>query len=82
MSSVLAQLQADMSYHMDKIKRMFKPGAKITVVVRNPALPDADVVMGDDDLDKAIEAIRESQKREPTFRPPASPAPPSPTSPA
>lgn len=81
-SVALRQLQDDMSYHMDAILRMFKPGAKITVVVRNPGHGDADVVIGSDDLDETIGAIQRMKERKPTFEPPASPAPTLPTTPA
>lgn len=67
-SRKLLTLQEQMSDHMDALLRCFKPGAVITVVVRNPGYGDADVVIGNDDLDKAIEAIAEMKKRPPTFQ--------------
>jgi len=66
-SPKLVSLQETMSDHMYAILRCFKPGATITVVVRNPAYGDADVVIGNDDLDKAIEAITTLKARNPTF---------------
>lgn len=67
MTDKLILLRERMSDHMDAILRMFKPGAKITVVVRNPGHGDADVVIGDDDLDDAIAAIQRSKARRPDF---------------
>jgi hypothetical protein len=64
----LVAVQEEMSNHMDAIVRLFKPGAKITVVVRNPGYGDADVVIGSDDLDQAVQAIERMKKRAPTFR--------------
>jgi hypothetical protein len=67
-SKKLIAVQYEMSNHMDAMLRLFKAGAKITVVVRNPGFEDADVVIGSDDLDEAIAAIERMKKREPTFR--------------
>lgn len=36
MSQLLRSLHDSISLHMDGILNLFKPGAKITVVVRNP----------------------------------------------
>jgi hypothetical protein len=47
-SQALINVQQRMSDHMDGILRLFKPGAKITVVVRNPGHGDADVILGND----------------------------------
>ncbi len=37
---------------MDEIKRLFKPGAKITVMVRFPGFPTRDFMMTDDVSDE------------------------------
>lgn len=39
---------------MDEILANFKPGARITVLVRTPGKPSADFCMTDDDLDQVI----------------------------
>lgn len=39
---------------MDKIKVCFKPGVKITVLVRTPGAPDRDFCMTDDTPDEII----------------------------
>ena len=50
--------------HMDRILRLFKPGAKITVIVRSPLVPgDTDFIMTDDDLTEVRAAILRQQER-------------------
>ena len=51
------QLQDD----LDRIAKRFK-APKVTLIVRNPALADGDVVLSDDDLEAAIEALRRLQR--------------------
>jgi len=52
------------SGYMDDILALFKPGAKITVVVRNPTVPgDTDFILTSDDLDEAVKAIHRQQRR-------------------
>lgn len=53
---------------LDRIKKRFKE-CKVTLVVRNPALADGDVVIGDDNLDDAIAAINRMRARKPIFQP-------------
>jgi hypothetical protein len=45
--------------HLDAILSLFKPGKKITVVVRDPEAPDhsRDLVQTNDDIDEAIKAL-------------------------
>jgi len=54
--------------HMDEILRFFKPGAKITVIVRRPEHPDGrqDFVLSNDTLDEAIAALQQ-RKTQPTL---------------
>lgn len=40
--------------HMDAIVTRFKPGVKITVLVRTPGHPTRDFCMSDDDMDEVI----------------------------
>ena len=42
------------SRRMDEILEIFKPGAKITVLVRSPGFPDRDFCLTSDDLGEAI----------------------------
>ncbi len=56
------ELQADISYHLDMIAGMFKPGVKLTLVIRGiPGNNETDVVIGDDALSEAIAAIQRRQ---------------------
>lgn len=61
---VVRQLHDDLSSDLAQIARRFK-APRITLIVRNPQLADGDVVIGNDDLDEAIAAIRRMQEREP-----------------
>jgi hypothetical protein len=45
--------------HLDAIKRHFKAGAKITLLVRSPELPgDTSVILTDDDIEAAIAELQ------------------------
>jgi hypothetical protein len=54
---VLHQLHLDLSADLARIAKRFK-SPKLTLVVRNPRLADGDVVLTDDDPEKAIASIR------------------------
>lgn len=55
-------LHDELAKHLDRIKRAFKPGSRVTLVIRNPGISDeAGVVIGDDDLDEAVAEIRRRQ---------------------
>ena len=43
--------------HLWEIQQQFIRSAKVTVIIRQPELQNADVIMGDDDPLKVIEAI-------------------------
>lgn len=48
------------AFHMDEIARLFKPGAKLTLLVRSPGHPERDAFLSDEDnIDEAIEAIKQ-----------------------
>jgi hypothetical protein len=50
--------------YMDHILKLFKPGAKITVIVRSPLVPgDTDFILTDDDLTEVRAAILRQQER-------------------
>jgi hypothetical protein len=57
---VVVQLHHDLDSDLKRIARRFK-APKITLIVRNAALPDGDVVLTDDDLELAIAALRRLQ---------------------
>lgn len=52
-------LHDNLAVHLDGILSHFKPGAKVTVVIRNVGVVgDAGVVIGNDDLNEAISEIK------------------------
>lgn len=57
--ALLMAAQSAVSEHMEAIVSRFKPGVKITVLVRTPGFPggERDLLMTDDDLGEAIKAI-------------------------
>lgn len=42
----------------DEMGDLFMPGAKVTVVVRHPDVPDAEMIISTDDLLKVVETIQ------------------------
>jgi hypothetical protein len=46
----LIRVQELVANHMDKMKKLFRPGVKIAVLVRTPGIPERDFVMTDDAL--------------------------------
>lgn len=54
--------------HMDAILAQFKPGVKITVIIRHPATPDGskDFIQTNDTIDDAIAALQ-TRKTAPTI---------------
>lgn len=57
--ALLMAAQIAVSKHMEAIVARFKPGVKITVLVRTPGFPggERDLLMTDDDLGDAIKAL-------------------------
>jgi hypothetical protein len=50
----------EIAEHCAQIAKLFKPGAKVTVLVRNPAVRDdhsADMFVSDDEPDAVIAAV-------------------------
>lgn len=54
MSQLLREVQHDVARHMDEILTHFKPGAKITLIVRTPGNDRADFCMTDDAIDDVV----------------------------
>lgn len=48
--------------HMDEILTNFKPGARITVLVRTPGKPTADFCLTSDDLSEVAAMIKRRQE--------------------
>jgi hypothetical protein len=57
--------EAELSRLLDQVALLFKPeyGVKITLVARCPNNTEAEVVIGDDNLDEAIKAIERAKTR-------------------
>lgn len=51
------------SRHLDSILRLFKPGAKITLIVRRDGEPEQDFLLTDDDLDEVSTALDRAKGR-------------------
>ena len=46
--------------------KLVQPGCYITLVIRNPALPDGDILLTDEpDIENAIASIKKMKDREP-----------------
>ena len=66
MTDPLAAVSANVAQHMNYILKSFKPGAKITVIVRAPNYPERDFMLtSEDDLNEAKAVI----ERRMTVRP-------------
>jgi len=67
--SELLDLHDAIGPHLLAVKRLFKPGAVLTLAVwlpeREKAGEDTGVVIGDGDLGQAVEVIRRAQRAEP-----------------
>ena len=63
-SEMIQRVGERVQENVDDILACFKPGAKITVVVRHPGYPERDFVMTGDTLDGAIEALQRSKLRD------------------
>jgi hypothetical protein len=55
----LEQTQEEVAEHLDKIRSYFKPGVKVTILVRSTNDPEGrrDFMMGDDDPQEAMNMI-------------------------
>jgi hypothetical protein len=65
--ALLKRLNDELTKDLDRVKSKFRENCKVTLVVRNPDIEDADVVMGNDDLNEAISAINRMKDRDPQF---------------
>lgn len=53
----VVEMHREIANHASKIRHLFKPGAKVSIVVRNPSLPDGDVLVSDDQIDDVKRAL-------------------------
>lgn len=62
----IGEVHAEIAGHCGEIAALFKPGARVTVVVRNPneESKDADAIFTDDDLDLVIASIERLKKKD------------------
>lgn len=65
--SNLSDVQDIVAEHMDEILKLFKPGKKITVLVRTPDDPEGryDFMMGDDDPQELLNMLARCKARGP-----------------
>lgn len=63
LSTPMFNLARRLSDLLQEAESCFKPGAKVTLVVRNPMVADGDVVMGNDDAEEVIAAINRMKNR-------------------
>ena len=61
MNAELAHVYREASRHLEAIAAMFKPGMKVTLVVRRPDEPEQELLLSDDSLDEVIAAVRRRQ---------------------
>ncbi len=55
---------AEVSEHCAQVAKLFKLGARVTILIRNPSLADGDMVVSDDDLDLVIAAVARLKEKE------------------
>ena len=58
MSDLIEVVREKISGHLDGIKKLFKPGTKVTVIVRTPGHDTRDFVLTDDALSEVAELLR------------------------
>lgn len=54
----LPRVHREISAALERIARLFVPGARLTLVVRIPEMPDGTVIVSNDSTDEVIAAIR------------------------
>jgi len=59
----LALVQMEVGQHLERISKLFKSGAKLTLLVRQPDHDDQDFMMTNDDLADAAKVIARVQRR-------------------
>lgn len=60
------------SEYLEQISWLFKPGAKITLLVRMPGFPEQDYMLGDDTIEGAMELLERCKRRKPDLPVPTS----------
>lgn len=49
--------------HLEAISDLFRPGAKITLLIRNPSYVDADVLITDDQYESIIASLKKRAEK-------------------
>ncbi len=60
----VAETHAEVAEHCAQVAKLFKPGAKVTILIRNPSQADGDMVVSDDAIDSAIAALERLKTKE------------------
>lgn len=65
----VTETHAEIADHCGRIAKYFKPGARVTVLIRNPVSAgqeegSRDMLVSDDNIDLIIPALRRLQQRE------------------
>lgn len=60
----LKSVHAQIANHCVEVSDLFKPGARVTILVRNPGLGDGDLVVTDDSFDHAISALEKLKAKD------------------
>ncbi len=64
MNRRVARLGELVQEHLDDISALFRPGAKVTLIVRHPGYPKRDFVITGDDWEGVAEVVERSKRRE------------------
>lgn len=60
----LRQVHAEVAEHAGQVADLFKPGARVTILIRNPQLEDGDIVVSDDSMESVIAAVQRLKEKE------------------
>ena len=69
MSDATQRVYGKICGHLDEIRKSFVPEIKLTFIARLPGNDEADMVVGDDDIDEAIKALERRKEDEGTDKP-------------
>ena len=67
----LQQLRRMLAHHLDGVRLLFRDEIRITLIIRNTAHADRDVVIGDDDPTKALSCVQALVNKASTIHVPA-----------
>lgn len=63
-TAALSRAHSEVADHCGEVAKLFKPGAKVTILIRNPHIEDGDMVVSDDSMDLAISALARLKEKE------------------